>query len=332
MLEKPNISEKVLITLLQEAYGLHTSLLTFLPLGADINTAVYRAETTEGAAYFVKLRKSGFDEITVSLPHFLHTQGLQAIIAPLETTAQQLSASLDEYQLILYPFIEGENGYAQYPTDRQWLDFGATLKAVHTAQLPPALSQRIPQETFSPHGRELVRVFQAEVESRIFDEPVAARLAAFMQKKRTDISQVVDRAGQLALELQKRPLEMVLCHADIHPGNLHLSPDGDWYLVDWDNPILAPKERDLVLIGGCTVWSSPRHETLFYQGYGNTKVDRTALAYYRYERIVQDFAAFCEQLLLSDAGSEDREQSFYYFTTNFLPGHEIELARRIDHD
>jgi len=49
-------------------------------------------------------------------------------------------------------------------------------------------------------------------------------------------------------------------------------------------------------------------------------VDREALAYYRYERIVVDLAEFCKQLLLTEKGGEDREQGFQYFTSVFLPG------------
>ena len=83
------------------------------------------------------------------------------------------------------------------------------------------------------------------------------------------------------------------------------------------------------LMGG---WRSPgEEESLFYEGYGNgTAVNQAALAYYRYERIVQDIAIYCEELLLSDAGGTDRAQSLYYLQSNFLPGHTIEIAYQSD--
>jgi spectinomycin phosphotransferase len=55
-----------------------------------------------------------------------------------------------------------------------------------------------------------------------------------------------------------------------------------------------------------------------------------ALAYYRFERVIQDMAAYCEQLLLTVEGGEDREQGYLYFTSNFLPNHEIEIALKTD--
>ena len=76
---------------------------------------------------------------------------------------------------------------------------------------------------------------------------------------------------------------------------------------------------------------SPQEETnLFYQGYGQTSVNPIGLAYYRYERIIEDIALFCEDLLLSDEGGEDRAQALIYLQSNFLPNSTIEAAYRAD--
>jgi spectinomycin phosphotransferase len=102
--------------------------------------------------------------------------------------------------------------------------------------------------------------------------------------------------------------------------------------VDWDNPLLAPKERDLMFIGGGIdqIWQSEREETIFYDGYGQTAINLSALAYYRYERIIEDLAVIGEQLLLSEEGGADRERSYGWFTSNFEPGSTIEIAQKTD--
>jgi spectinomycin phosphotransferase len=127
--------------------------------------------------------------------------------------------------------------------------------------------------------------------------------------------------------------ELVLCHSDIHAGNILIDTNNSFYIVDWDNPILAPKERDLMFIGGAQGFAghtAQEEETLFYTGYGQTQIDPIAQAYYRYERIVQDIAAFCEQLLSTNEGGEDREQSLLYLESNFLPKGTIEIAYQAD--
>ncbi|NMD30169.1 MAG: aminoglycoside phosphotransferase family protein, partial [Chloroflexi bacterium] len=90
MQEKPDIPDQVILSCLQTEYGLDCRGVEFLPLGADVNTAVYRAESASGQGYFVKLRRGDFTEITVTLPHFLKSSGIHAIIAPLETSSRRL--------------------------------------------------------------------------------------------------------------------------------------------------------------------------------------------------------------------------------------------------
>lgn len=326
MLEKPDIKDEFIISHLEEEYDLRVIELNFLPLGADEGSAVYRVVMDDGTAYFLKLRK-GFEEITVTVPLFLKSQGIQSVITPFETKSNQRWADFGDYKMILYPFIEGENGFDMELSDKHRKSLGTALKGIHTAQLPPELKRLIPQETFSSEWRESIKSFQAQVENKTFDDPTAAKLAEFMKSKRDQITSLVECAEQLASELMSKPLELVLCHTDIHGGNILISDD-ELYIVDWDNPILAPKERDLMFIGGGIdeIWRSERKEAVFYEGYGKTEINLSALAYYRYERVIEDLAVICDQLLSTNEGGTDREQSYGWFTSNFDPGNTIEIA------
>jgi spectinomycin phosphotransferase len=334
MLEKPDLQDEKISACLQDEYGFLDTQVAFLPLGADPNTAVYRAVAKDETPYFVKLRRGDLDETSVALPKFLSDQGIEHIIPPLATRAGQLWASLDAFNLILYPFVEGQNAYKVDLSDRHWSELGAALKRIHTAVLPPALASCIPPEAYSPQWREIVKTFVERVENDAYDDPVAGELAAFLKARRNETLDLVGRAERLALALQARSPEFVLCHSDIHAGNILIDADQALYIVDWDNPILAFKERDLMSVGGGLMgaWRTPQEEeTLFYQGYGPTPIDPAALAYYRYERIIQDIAIYCEQIFLTNEGGEDREQALRYLISNFLPNNTIELAYRSEH-
>jgi spectinomycin phosphotransferase len=119
VLEKPDIQDERIIACLQDEYGLTIVQLTFLPLGADLNTAVYRLVARDETPYFLKLRSGVFDEICATLPKILSDQGIGQIIAPLATQQGQLWASLDAHRLILYPFVDGHNGFEVGLSDRQ---------------------------------------------------------------------------------------------------------------------------------------------------------------------------------------------------------------------
>lgn len=149
------------------------------------------------------------------LPKVLNDQGIPAVIAPLATKMGPLWASLDRFTLVLYPFVEGHDGYEVTLWERQWGEFGQAPKRIHTATLPAELLSRIPQETYSPQWRESVRMSLERVESEVFNDAVAVRVAALLRTKREVILDLVARAERLADVLRARPPEFVLCHSDI---------------------------------------------------------------------------------------------------------------------
>jgi spectinomycin phosphotransferase len=333
MLEKPDIQDERIVRCVQEEYGLVVAEIVFLPLGADQNTAVYRLATKDGTPCFVKLRQGTFDRLAVMLPRFLYEQGITQVIPPLATRTDQLWTGLGAFEVILYPFVEGRDCYQVDLSDRHWVEFGAALKKVHTVTLPPGLKALVERERYSARWREIVQGHLVHLGDRNLNDPVAADLASFLQDKRQQILELVDRAERLARSLQARPRPFVLCHSDVHAGNILIGSDDALYIVDWDNPILAAKERDLMYAGGAqgfTGHTSEQEKTLFYEGYGQTEIDAAALAYYRYERIIEDIAVYCDQLFQTTEGGRDREQSLRYLKSNFLPGGTIEIACESD--
>jgi spectinomycin phosphotransferase len=333
MLEKPDLRDEKIIAYLQEAYGLRVVRVVFLPLGADRHTAVYRVIADNETPYFLKLRSGVFDETSVTLPKFLSDQGVKPIIPALTTKTGQLWGNLAPFTVILYPFVKGCNGYEIELSDLHWAEFGAALKKIHTVDIPPALTRRIRHETYTPQWRETLMSFLERIEVDVFNDPVAVKLAAFLSTRRAEVYDLVRRAERYAQVLQARPLDFVLCHSDVHAGNVLIDTNDAFYIIDWDDPILAPKERDLMFIGGAQgfIGHTPQEEiALFYAGYGRTAIDPVALAYYRYERIVQDIAIYCEQLFLTDEGGEDRGQSLKYLMSNFCPGGTIDIAYQAD--
>jgi len=331
MLTKPDIHDGLIISHLRDEYHLPLSTLSFLPLGADMGTAVYRVIADNGTVYFLKLRK-GFAEISVTVPLFLKSQDIKEIIVPFETKSKHGWADFGEYKMILYPFLEGKNGFETELSDNHKRTFGAALKGIHSVQLPQELKKQIPQETYSPKYREQVKEIQRQVENIAFSDLNAARLAKFIKSKRSEIDRLIKRTEELASELQSRSHESVLCHTDIHGGNILITNDDQFNIVDWDAPLLAPKERDLLFIGGGIdyIWKSKRDESIFYEGYGKTDIDFKVMAYFRYERVIEDLAAYAEQLLLTDEGGADREEAYERFTNNFEPGQTIEIANKTD--
>jgi spectinomycin phosphotransferase len=331
MLEKPDIQDHEIIACLQVEYGLRIIQIAFLPLGGNLCTAVYRAVAEDGTPYFCKLRCSDFEEISVEVPRFLSEQGIAQIIPPLPSKTGRLWAQLEAFHVILYPFVEGTSGFEERLTERQWADLGTALQRIHTLRLPTALSQKMERENYSPESRDICREVLQRLENERFDDPIMAGLAAFLLPKRETILEFIGHAERLARVLASRSTEMMLCHSDIHPGNLFIDKNGTLFIVDWDSTVLAPKERDLMFIGGGQGYvgvNDQEEEAHFYRYYDRSAVDPLAMAYYRYERNLYDLSVECPRIFSSTLNAQDRARSLEIVTWLFLPGSSIEMAHK----
>jgi len=328
MLTKPSISDDTIIACLHDSFGLDIVQVSFLPIGW-VHSAVYRVTADSGTSYFLKLRLGNFCEIAVAVPAFLHAQGIQQIMAPIATTTHTLWMQAYGFGWILYPFFDGKTGFEVALSKQHWIALGESMHAVHTTRLPAALAERVPQEDYSPRWRNIVKAFHKQVEQDSYADPIAARLAAFWMTKRDEIQCIVERAEQLAQALQSRAGELVVCHSDLHAANVLVGTDDELTIVDWDEPILAPKERDLMFLGGGVggIWNTDQEASWFYQGYGPTEIDLVALSYYRYERIVSDIAEDAEQIF-GMQGSVEARQKALGMMNQFLPNNMVEIAHR----
>jgi spectinomycin phosphotransferase len=322
-----------ILTALRDLYGLQASHVISLSGGADLQSGVYRVET-ESTAYVLKIRHTNIDPITLEAPTYLHAHGIAEVLAPLPIADGRLWAEAHGDIWILYPFFAGADGYEASLTDGQWITLGRTLQAAHSAVLPPELHQRVRQEDYSPHWRAIVRNFTGQLGARNDTDPLAQALTSFWGQKRSEIDTIVDRAEQLGRLLLAAPAACTLCHGDLHPGNVLLGAEDALRIVDWDEVMLAPKERDLMLLDGGVGprWNDPQQDALFFAGYGATEMDPVALSYYHYERIVADLATFGRQIWCQEGSVDERTWALRMVLGNFLPGEVVEMAhRRFEH-
>ncbi len=332
MLEKHPLSDPIIISCLNTHYGIEVAYLTFLPLGADINASIYKAQTLDQKSYFIKLKQGHHHDTSVEIVELLQGAGIRQIIPPVKTIHGKTTQRIDDFTLIVYPFVDGQDGFNCNLTDDQWTTLGKALRQVHEIEVPLPIQNRIRRETYSAKWREIVRSIYVHVEAEPIADEIALKLQKFMKKNMLAIRRLVDRAEQLGEKLQSQSPKFVLCHSDIHAGNVLIDGNNTIYIVDWDEPIMAPKERDLMFIGGGVgnVWNKPREEKLFYKGYGKTEVDSTVLAYYRHERIVEDIAIYSRELLLTTARGKDRPEMYRQFIDMFAPQGVVEIAFKTD--
>ncbi len=330
MREPPaDLTDDALGDCLGAQYGLRAREVRFLALGQDSSAWVYEV-TADSARYFMKVRRNPSNRAGLEVPRFLREHGVDGIVAPMPNAAGTLSSSAAGYAVSLYPFVEGQTAMARGLSGEQWSEYGRMLRQVHTVVPTPDLLAVMPRETFTPLG-DAVRRLDAHVYGGAFDDQAAQTIAAFWRESRALIAGVVERAEDFGRRLAGVRHPFLVCHADIHTNNVLVDGEGGLWIVDWDDAVLAPKERDLMfVVGGISErLVGPREEAIFLRGYGKVVLDPLALAYYRYAWAVSDIAAYGEQVFLrSDLGPSDVHEAVERFQRLFEPGEIVSLAQQ----
>ncbi|GAB4201581.1 MAG: aminoglycoside O-phosphotransferase APH(9)-Ia [Roseiflexaceae bacterium] len=329
MLTPPDISEEAILAGVRASYGLPVVAVEFLPLGQDSAAGVYRARAADGADYFLKLRRGPLNEPGLLVPRLLAERGVPHVLAPLPTAQGNAWAALEDFTLIVYPFVEGQTGRAAGMGQQHWQALGAALRQIHATTLPPALEAALRREAFAPDRHEVARLLDRRIAQEQFADPLEQELAGLWRTRAGQIRALLDRCDELGARLRASGPPYVLCHADIHPWNVLIDRDDRLWIVDWDEARLAPKERDLMFalggIGGDGV--SQQTGAWFLEGYGPTPLDELALRYYRCAWAIQDIASFAQEVfLMPELSPEDRAAAVRWWGGLFSPGAIVEIA------
>lgn len=313
MREKPNIPDELLRAALQDQYDLVPVTFEFLPVGLDYHAGVYRVVSGRGDAYLLKATSRPLYAPRYLVPRYLYDQGITSVVAPLPTKSGGLWGKLGDWTVILYPFIEGDNSLTGM-TNEQWRELGRVFKHIHTVPVPVQGFELMRRETFDPtEYARWIHDFEAQhLHAQQNASASQHSLLAGWQAHESTIHEGVSSMEKLAGVLQKRSGPYVFCHADLHPHNLIRDQNGRVSVIDWDDVMLAPKERDFIFI------REPQADA-FWEGYGPAGIDWIALTYYRWERVVTDVIACAEDMFFKDdIGEETRADIARLFHQIFL--------------
>ena len=321
MRKQPSIPEERLRACLQEQYDLIPVTLEFLPRGKDYNAGVYHVVSEQGTAYLLKVTSRSLYEPGCLVPRYLSDQGITSVVAPVPTRSGALWTKLVDWTVIVYPWISGDSSLTGM-TDEQWKEVGAIFKRIHQVLLPPLGFESLRKETFDPTGyTRWVRTFEAQhLHSRHDGSRSSRALRADWVAYQSTIHTVVTSLEKLAEVLHSRTFPYVICHADLHAANLIRDHAGHVFVIDWDEVMMAPKERDFIFVRG------PQADA-FWEGYGQREIDWVTLTYYRWERVVQDVIECAGQVCFrGDWAEETRAGVAQLFHEILAEGSNIDAA------
>jgi spectinomycin phosphotransferase len=314
MREQPSIPEEPLRACLQDQYNLVPVTLDFLPLGLDYNSWVYHVVSEQGTSYLLNARSGPLYEPGCLVPSYLKDQGIASVVAPLPTKSHALWAKLVDWTVIVYPFIDGDTSFTGM-TDEQWRELGTIFKQIHQVIVPAEGFKSLHKETFDPaEYARWVREFETQHTHSEGGSASQRALRSSWVAHQSMIHTGVTSLETLAGVLQGRSGPYVICHADLHPANLIRDHAGHVFVIDWNDVMLAPKERDFIFV-------RELQADAFWEGYGQREIDWIALTYYLWERVVQDVIECAKDVFFNDDLGEETRADVVRLFDEILIGH-----------
>src|SRR2546421_10302770 len=206
MHEPPGIPVEHLRACLQDQYDLIPFTLEFLPLGKDYKAGVYRVVSEQSTAYLLKVTSRSLYEPRCLVPHYLKDQGITSVVAPVPTRGGALWTQLEEWTVIVCPFIDGDSSLTGM-TNEQWKEVGSIFKRIHQVMLPPFGFESLRKETFDPTVyTRWVHAFETQhLKPRLGESGSSRALRASWVAHQTTIHTAVTSLEKLAEVLKARP-------------------------------------------------------------------------------------------------------------------------------
>jgi spectinomycin phosphotransferase len=230
--------------------------------------------------------------------------GLEFVVAPLPTArAETVYRTGARHAVAVYPFIDG--------TPPGW---GATLEPNERAavvrmlarlhDVDPAVTPRARPIGAGLSARRKLEGAMEELDSEWTGGPFSEPARALLARHAIGIRRVLKTFDELAQAVDAAKTEPVLTHGEPHGGNL-IRAEGELLFIDWDTVGLAPRERDLWMLGT----ANPGDLDLYVEASGRS-VDERAIALYRIRWQLDDISLFVDDLTAAHQRTADTEHAW----------------------
>lgn len=302
MVTEPNISQAELIDLLNEKYPLQIKSLTFLPKGEV--SWVYVVEGVDGIKYLLKIHKAKILPVErFKLLNDLHEKaGINGLTYPLPTKDGTLQIEILGYPSVVFNYIEGKTAGESKPTDKEYEKFGALLSQIH--QAINIVDYPVREAFDVPTKDDFLKVL-SHLESGNENSTLKKEAFGILKPLRARLEEELVNLEVLQSQLRSSQIDFVLCHGEPSPDNIMVDNDGEPYLIDWDEPIMAPKEKDLLFFG---LTLEPVLKG-YSQHSSDTVINKDIERFYSLLWNVNEIADWGDRIFFADSSEEELKHS-----------------------
>jgi thiamine kinase-like enzyme len=320
------MKEEKFIRAIQQGYGIEITHPEFLLRG--FGGDCYRAETRpsislrtgSGISYFLKLHDPVNNQMMAAssrdfylpLMHQLHAKEiLPHIPHPLPTLDGALSLRIGANELVITNFIAGELvGFGALP-EPILAQLAELVGILHASKAQLEFEHPFIEQFDVVFEQSLLKSFDTLAALDASASPGQQLLRDIILPQQAPIVAHLEQLKELQAVVRSTYAKgvdnpMVVCHTDLHGGNLMTDGEGNLYILDWENAMIAPLEHDMIFFAGETGF----FETFwpnYTRHFRSASLDLELLRFYFYRRGLEDVADFILRILRR-ANSPERDQ------------------------
>lgn len=305
----PAIDLEKLQRSLEEAYQIQVRAMRFVPRGEC--SWGYCVEGGDGQTYFLKLfRTKPLPAWAARLVYRLHADyGIENISYPLPARSGEVISSLGGYPAALFDFIEGPSLFQQQSKTETLYRLGELLACIHNCEGLREDCRRV--EQFDIPGSATYDQIIKAVNKQTIQSGAAGEALRILRPVRKRLEGLKEEILLFQEKARKAPCVYCICHGDPTPGNVLVSSAGTPYLIDWDDIILAPAERDLVFWEKDHVFFDDPASYPVLAGYrsaaGEVRLDPDVIGFYHRQWTVSEISEYGHRLLFENHDEQQNE-------------------------
>ncbi len=305
----PTIDLNELQHSLEDAYALQVRAMCFVPRGEC--SWGYRVEAGDGRRYFLKLfRTNSLPAWAAHLVYRLHSEGgIENIVYPLPACSGEVLSHLGGHPAALFDFIEAQSLF-QAPSKAETLyRLGELLARLHGCVQLRQDCRRV--EQFEIPGRDMYDRIVDLVNRGCVRSGAAGEALRILRPVRKQLEALREEILLFQEKARRAQSPFCICHGDPTPGNILVGASGTPYLIDWDEMLLAPPERDLVYWEKDDVFFDNQPSCPVLDGYrhiaGDLSLDPHIIGFYQRQWTVGEIAVYGQRLLFENHTAQQSE-------------------------
>lgn len=307
MLTEPNIDKDLIKSFIEENYNIKVTNLVFNTAGEA--SWSYRVETKAYQLFFFKIHTNLHEhkprfELTYKL---FNECGIKNITHPIKNKNGELVIYLDKYPAALFNFIQGHNAAENELTEEQSFALGILLGQIHNAK--NAIRNFSIKEDFA-YGNKNRLLDSINKSNELLNDKseYKKKVAELLIEYKEKILNQLGALEELGNKLRNQDIDFVICHGEPHRWNTMVNDKGEVFLIDWDDSILASKEKDLTMI---------KDDPIKLAGYksivGDFVMNEEVIHYYDLEWNISEVDAWSSQILNDNKDNIQNQHDLDFF-------------------